>query len=493
MEAGERWTLADVAGRVRYAWDSRDHCRHTAYDQLGRPTDVHLQRGADIETLVGRVEYGESQPDAAAHNLRGKPYRSFDEAGVVTTRDYDFKGNALVTSRQLTVVYASQPDWSTNVGLETEVFTTRRTFDARNRVTTVTTPDSSVGRHAYNEAGLLEAIDVNIRGDAAQSEPVWTPFVLDIDYDAKGQRTRVAYGNGVVTTFEYDPQTFRLIRLRTFHGDDVLQDLAYTYDPVGNITHIEDSVQPDVFFRNQRVAASQDFRYDAIRQLVEATGREHLGQLNGQAGAPVAPDPFNVFHVGQEHPGDGLAVGRYIERYAYDAVGNFLEMQHVGSDPAHPGWTRTYGYQEPSQLGGDTVSNRLSWTEVGGGPVDRYTYDAHGNMATMPHLPVMQWNDRDQLTASSRQVADEGTAETTWYVYDSSGQRVRKVTNRAAAAGEPTRRLRERIYLGGIELYREYVGDAISLERETLHVSDGAQRVALVETRTSGATDLPSD
>ena len=43
-------------------------------------------------------------------------------------------------------------------------------------------------------------------------------------------------------------------------------------------------------------------------------------------------------------------MGTYIERYVYDAVGNFLEMQHRGSDPAHPGWTRTYAYNEASLI-----------------------------------------------------------------------------------------------------------------------------------------------
>jgi hypothetical protein len=28
-------------------------------------------------------------------------------------------------------------------------------------------------------------------------------------------------------------------------------------------------------------------------------------------------------------------MGTYIERYVYDAVGNFLQTQHRGSDPAH--------------------------------------------------------------------------------------------------------------------------------------------------------------
>ena len=48
----------------------------------------------------------------------------------------------------------------------------------------------------------------------------------------------------------------------------------------------------------------------------------------------------------------------------------------------------------------------------------------------MPHLPLMVWGHADQLRASARQVRnDGGTPETTWYVYDAGGQRVRKVTD----------------------------------------------------------------
>ena len=46
--------------------------------------------------------------------------------------------------------------------------------------------------------------------------------------------------------------------------------------------------------------------------------------------------------------------------------------------------------------------------------------------------------------------------------------------------------MKERIYLGGFEVYREFGGDGstVELERETLHVMDGQQRIALVETKT---------
>ena len=73
--------------------------------------------------------------------------------------------------------------------------------------------------------------------------------------------------------------------------------------------------------------------------------------------------------------------------------------------------------------------------------------------------------------------------ETTFYVYDASGQRVRKVTERQNGS-----RKAERIYLGGFEIYREFNGNGtdIALERETLHIMDDKQRIALVETRTQG-------
>jgi hypothetical protein len=41
---------------------------------------------------------------------------------------------------------------------------------------------------------LLEKVDVNLCG-----APFATPFVTNIDYDAKGQRVLIEYGNGVRT------------------------------------------------------------------------------------------------------------------------------------------------------------------------------------------------------------------------------------------------------------------------------------------------------
>ena len=54
--------------------------------------------------------------------------------------------------------------------------------------------------------------------------------------------------------------------------------------------------------------------------------------------------------------------------------------------------------------------------------------------------------------------------------------------------------MKERVYLGGFEIYREFAGDGatVTLERETLHVMDDKQRVALVETKTTDQAAPPN-
>ena len=392
--------------------------------------------------------------------------------------------------------------------LEEQTYTSSTTYDALNRPVTLTSSDNSIIRPVYNEANLLERLEGNLRGEAND-----TTFVSNIDYNAKGQRTLIEYGNGAHTRYDYDLETFRLMHLLTLRGtafpDDCpephrsdcgVQKLSYTYDPVGNITHIRDDAQQTIYFRNRRVEPGADYTYDAVYRLIDASGREHLGQAADGNHLPPAPtSPTDNPRVGLLQPGDGNAMGRYFQQYVYDEVGNILKIIHSGTRPVNPGWTRFYAYHEPSQLEPGKTNNRLSLTHVGVEQIEHYAYDIHGNMTFMPHLPLMQWDYRDQLQASAQQMGNNGgTPEITYYVYDASGQRVRKVTERAlnaqqAAAGQEPTRMKERIYLGSFEDYHEYGGNgrAVKLERETLHVMDDKQCVALIETRTQGEDESP--
>lgn len=515
MEAGTRWMLNDVAGKPLYAWDSRDHQFRTAYDPLRRPVDSFLREGADTERLVGHTVYGEARPNPEDNNLRGQAVQLFDQAGVATSDEYDFKGNPLSSQRQLAQNYKTTLNWLAGVlPLEAEIYTSRTRYDALNRPTQLIATHSdqpgntvNVIQPIYNEANLLEQVHAWLNRNAEPAswlDPATANLhaVTDIDYDAKGQRTLIAYGNGVRTTYEYDPLTFHLIRLTTirsvglnglatqlFKNADTVQDLNYTYDPVGNITRIADDALPTLFFANQAVDPVGLYTYDAVYRLIEAQGRESIGQSALQLGLPQATYRDYPYAGLGSQPFDPKAVRNYTEQYHYDGVGNFLHMIHQAGNGT---WQRDYCYAANSLLEPESgrFSNRLSATTLhpnGSQPLDEtYSHDAHGNMTAMPHLILMQWDFQDQLQASSRQVVNDGTPETTYYVYDAAGQRVRKITERQSGT-----RKNERIYVGGFEVYREYGGDgaSVSLERESLHVMDDQQRIALVETRTTPGND----
>lgn len=490
-DAGERWTLNDVTGKPIRTWDSRGFSRRVTYDALRRPLEVFLRSAAaDSERRVERTVYGEQQGAVANH--RGRVFQVFDEAGLVTHDAFDFKGNLLRSTRRLLHDHRSDVDWpalsgpQTEALLEGETFTGSTVYDAFNRPIQIVSPHSdragatmNVIRPRYNEAALLEGVDVWLEQPAepqALLDPGTTQhrLITDIDYNERGERTRIAHGNGVQVTYEYDPITLRLARLETRRGADALQSLSYTYDPVGNITRIQDTANDRVFHNQECVDAGSEYLYDPTYRLIAAAGREHRGG-DGQVDSDRGSRTVTTL------PADGQALRNYVETYRYDDVGNLLGVRHHrGRDLAQPGqvvWNRRYQYSPNS--------NRLLATSVPADPAGlldhtstpdysaRYTYDAHGSMTSMPHLAGMSYDHRDRLRG-----VDLGGGGRAFYTYDVAGGRIRKVWEKSPGLVE------ERIYLGGFEIFRRRNGGQVTLERESLHVMDGAQRLALVETRT---------
>ncbi|MEL6843130.1 MAG: toxin, partial [Bacteroidota bacterium] len=393
MDAGRRWMLNNAMGSPLYQWNDRNFRTRMEFDELQRNTATFIQEGTAQEQLVYFLVYGERFPQPEQSNHYGQLYQLYDQAGRINSLNFDFKGNLLSREQQVCIDYKNTIDWSDLHGLssivdidqaassilENETFTTAATFDALSRPLTQTAPDNSQTLYIYNEANFLEKIQTYLRGSNTL-----TDFVRNINYDAKGQRTKIQYGNGVSTTYEYDPLTFRLMRLRSTRqgggGSEVLQDLQYHYDPVGNITDLRDDAQQILFFQNTVVEPHSSYTYDALYRLKTAKGREHPGQ-HGTTGqthedlAPRSPIP---------HAQDGQAMRRYTRSYIYDEMGNMMELKHQA---AAGGWTRSYEYLEPSLLETRKHNNRLSKTTSSGLTVS-YAHDIHGNITSMPTFPL---------------------------------------------------------------------------------------------------------
>lgn len=478
MDAGTRWSLSDAMGKPLCVWDNREHRLCYEYDELRRKTNTFLREGRGDEELVEEITYGEGQ--GAGKNHHSKIYQVKDQAGIVINEEYDFRGNLKKTQRLLAENYKSRLDWRTNLALEqegAESFESKTIFDALNRPIVIVQPDGSVVFTGYNEAGLIESARVNVKGEGRTDI-----IVKNVAYNARGQRTFIEHGNKTKIEYKYDEKTFRLISLTTRRdssfprGKRLVQDLCYTYDPIGNITFIRDGAQQKIFFAGQVSKPESDYTYDPLYRLIKAAGREHVGQVSKPQ--TTWNDTGRTNHP---HPHDGQKMRPYSEDYVYDEVGNILSLIHRASQGD---WARRYIYDEPSLLEVNNKSNRLTRTIVGA-DASPYAHDEHGSMTSMPHLSGMSLDFRDQLASTSRQkVKGNGIPEITYYVYDSAGQRVRKITEWYAASGQAPKRDQQRIYLGPFEIYRKYDSEGKKkLEIQTLLLMLGDETIAFVDRR----------
>jgi len=477
MDAGKRWILNNALGNPVKTWDERENEFSFEYDVLHRPIKSFIKDGAN--KLISLTEYGETHPNPKSSNLRGKVIRQCSGSGQVKTVRYDFKGNVLAIQKQMPQdAKANLLDWTT-ASLDPTVYTQITEYDALNRMQRLynwhyNDPASgtrvAVYEPTYSPRGVLQSEDLVVDAQKTVSSfagGTRQTVVSGITYDAKGQKMQLRHGNGTTTRYEYDPLTFRLKNIRTIPAiigaGALLQDLSYIYDPVGNITEIQDNAYKPVFFNGARVLPQNTYTYDVLYRLIAATGRE---QAN--LGAPAQKD--SAWRPQSFAISDTTLQG-YEQHYEYDQVGNILKMRHIADTGA---WTRNYQY--------DLDSNRLLATQMGSALAynpyvgiatldDKYEYDTHGNITKIGNglENRMKWDYRD--TVQQYDLMGGGKA---YYQYSSETERSRKYIEK----GNITE---ERLYLGGLERYRRWRNSTLEEEIETLHVFEGEQRILMVD------------
>ena len=490
LDTGQRWLLINVLGNPLRTWDERNHEFQYFYDVAHRPTHSKVLGGdgtSALDHVFDKIIYGESlltgtrtdinrfnEAALQSRNILGQIIQHYDTGGLIDTPDYDFNGKPKATTRKLFSKYKETANWTVaNLAGDLESgsgFTFIIRTDALGRITQQVAPDGSIITPNYNEAGLLTSESVFHPGAMATSL-----YIKDIDYNEKGQRERILYGNDVTAKFHYDKETFRLKQLETKRqNNSLLQDLLYTFDAVGNVTHIQDNAIPVQFFSNEQIEPIAEYTYDALYRLMRATGRENNAQLNFNSCDNWNDKPF----FNEAKWGDPMAVRNYTESYKYDSVGNILEMKHVA---AGGNWTR--GYEN------ETTGNRLKRTFIDdiSTPANytNYAHDAkHGFMKELPHLEKIGWNFKEELIHATRQrCTDDSIPMMTYYQYNGSGQRIRKITENQSAGGAAPSKKDERIYVAGYELYKKHSGPDAGLERVSLSLMDQDHRFVMIETR----------
>ncbi|ABO49533.1 YD repeat protein [Desulforamulus reducens MI-1] len=483
-DAGLKLSLSNIFGNTVHSWDSRGFHTRKMYDSLQRCVQIGVEgndgRGLVLHQAVEKFVYGEfyeeKEEASKDKNLRGQVYKHFDQAGVVTCNLYNLKGKAVQTDRQFLADYKKEANWD-NVNkssLADELFSIGCSYDALERVISETAPDGSIYTHIYNQAGLLRKVVVAFK-DGSEEE-----FIKDIQYNANGQRLKIIYGNGVTTEYSYTDPALRLTDILSLKPDSnntkdfkgcLLQKIHYTYDPVGNVTRLRDNSYPTVFYNQQKVEPLSDYSYNPLYQLVSATGRQHPGIFDGSHRDGFKQSKF--IPIKSSNPNDGTSLENYRQDYQYDEAGNLTNIRHISSSTS---WTR--------QLDISKGTNRTVQIASLNGAKNFFktAYDPCGNMLNLENLASINWSYRNNLSRVDVILRENNSSDSEYFIYDSSGQRVRKVSERKCGS---LREIEEKLYLGNFEIKRikkksDHLESQI-LDRQSLHIMDGKSRIAITD------------
>ncbi|WP_256345242.1 RHS repeat-associated core domain-containing protein [Pseudomonas sp. PD9R] len=457
VDAGWQLNLLDQAGEAHSFWDGRGSQRHTEYDELQRPTTVTEQMKDDSPRVAERFAYGGAGAEFADHNQCGQPIRHDHPAGRRSLCQYGVGGLPLLEQTRF-MVDLEPPDWSSEFAearLEDKVFQTTQRYGPSGDMRCQSDAMGNVRFFAYDRAGQLSEARLMLAGSLEAPRLL----VSEIHYDAFGRSISERAGNGVVTTARHAGDDGRLLQLQSRDAQGKpLQDLNYAYDPVGNITSIEDKAQLTQHFNSQRIDPVNCYGYDSLYQLIEATGRE----VSQPGFGPALP-------IWQTTPLDPNQLRNYTQTFNYDAAGNLQTRHHSGEETFE---------MFTSPASNRSVADRENLADG---------FDANGNQLALLRGQRMCWDMRNQLSRVTMVRRADGRDDTECYFYDSPGHRLRKVRLIEAARRTLVADVR---YLPGLEIHRD---TATGEERHVVSVEAGLSHVRVLRWVTKPPVGVPID
>jgi len=253
------------------------------------------------------------------------------------------------------------------------------TYDTWNRVQTMTYPDGEEVHYHYNRAGNLEKLDGEKLGRSYE-------YVSRIGYNKYEKQVFLQYGNGAVTTYDYEPELQRLVQMDMAANNLTLMNNSYTYDAIGNILGITNdaTAAEDIGGTSSHV-----YSYDELYRLTDASG-----EFSGKNEA-----------------------SNYSLTLQYDIMGKILKknQKHTENDVEQSASTYDleYKYEGPQPNAATEIGERV------------FAYDENGNLTDWEDTisndyRKLAWDEENRLTL----ISDNGYLNR--YVYDASGDRVIK-------------------------------------------------------------------
>ncbi|ACL02564.1 YD repeat protein [Desulfatibacillum aliphaticivorans] len=338
------WTYSyDANGNLTSQTDAKSQVVNFTYDSLNRITQKYYPNSS-----MGSVDYIYDGYLGLGTDSVGRLTFVQNSESYYWIKDYDPMGRISSDGR----CDRSQPMW----------YDFNYTYDLAGRPTSTEYPDGMEVDYTY------------IPGTSLWSQVISGTQVLAefSGYTAHGKYELVDYANGVTTEHTYDPDSTRLMAIQTSYGATDYQNYAYTYTDGGNIASITDNMRSHAY----------TYAYDDLHRLT----------------------------------GEASTTGSMA--WTYDAIGNILSKSQDGS-------SMTYAY--------NSVTHKLD-TVTAGGTAYNYSYDANGNITACPKLEgagsisatlAIAYNVDNMPSQVVKSVSGQPDVTTNFY-YDGNGARVRK-------------------------------------------------------------------
>lgn len=292
----------DAAGNVLALTTGRGTIRYGGYDSLNRVGWKSLD-GDDIP----EVTYSYDDP---AVNGVGRLTRITGPGSVNVSHAYDRRGRVV----RETLSGADIP--------QTGSLSAQYRYDSADRLTGLSSNGIQV-TYTYNIHGKVETIS-----GGTLAAPL--TIVSNADYNAAGKVKDIAYGNELVTHFDYDPKNDNLTSLTIKRGATLLRKFMYEYDDAGNLTRqsVEDSgsVVSDFTYDEQDRLTQKSTSAGGSSGVVESYAYDAKNNIASKSGRAFHYDQRQTTCTAAESRGgpNALSHADGIGDFCYDASGNLV-------------------------------------------------------------------------------------------------------------------------------------------------------------------------
>jgi len=216
---------------------------------------------ADVQGCTVAVANSAEECVGASNNVTyeyGAPGASDNRAGRITKVIYQagneerFYGKLGEMVKEIDTI-----NFDPSQHFTAEIFVTRYHYDSWGRMKQLTYPDGDKTIYHYDVGGQVNRV-------TGEKGGVQHTFIETIQYDEFEQRKFIRFGNGVETTYEYDPQRRYLEHLQSAGKYGTFQNLSYSFDKVGNILSRANDVNP---INGVGGKSTQNYHYDSLLQL----------------------------------------------------------------------------------------------------------------------------------------------------------------------------------------------------------------------------------